>query len=101
MTRRRAAVVHYTKVAEQALTAISAYTEAEWGESQRDRYLALLQDACERLVPLHAAFACTVPGRPELRTLRCESHVIYFREVEDGFEIVHVLHDRQLPTKHL
>jgi plasmid stabilization system protein ParE len=52
-------------------------------------------------VPLHAAFARTVPGRPELRTLRCESHVIYFREVDDGFEIVHVLHERQLPRKHL
>jgi plasmid stabilization system protein ParE len=37
----------------------------------------------------------------ELRMLRCERHVIYFRSVADGFEIVHVLHDRQLPRKHL
>lgn len=101
MTRRRKAVVHYTKVAEQALDAIAEYTSNEWGHDQRDRYMALLQDACERLVPRHAALARPVPGRPDLRTLRCERHVIYFRAVEDGFEIVHVLHDRQLPLNHL
>jgi toxin ParE1/3/4 len=101
VTRRRKAVVHYSKVAEEALDAIAMYTAVEWGHAQRDRYIALLQDACERVVPLHATLARPVPGRPELRTLRCERHVIYFREVEDGFEIVHVLHDRQLPTKHL
>lgn len=101
MTRRRKAVVHYTKVAEQALDAIAEYTSKEWGDDQRDRYMALLQDACERMVPRHAALARPVPGRHDLRTLRCERHVIYFREVEDGFEIVHVLYDRQLPLKHL
>ena len=101
MTRRRKAVVHYSEVAEQALDAIAEYTAVEWGEAQRDRYIALLQDTCERVIPLHAALARSVPGRRDLRTLRCERHVIYFREVDDGFEIVHVLHDRQLPTKHL
>lgn len=101
MTRRRKAVVHYTKVAEQALDAIAAYTAAEWGDAQRDRYMALLEDTCERVVPRHAAIARPVPRRPDLHTLRCERQVVYFREVEDGFEIVHVLHDRQLPLNHL
>lgn len=101
MKRRRKAVVHYTEVAEQALDAIAEYTATEWGDAQRDRYMALLEYACEQAVPRHATLARPVPGRPELRTLRCERHVIYFREVEDGFEIVHVLHDRQLPTNHL
>jgi toxin ParE1/3/4 len=95
--------VHYTRVAETALREIAAYTLQEWGPRQRDRYLSLLEHACEVLVPTHAAVARPVPDRPELRSLRCERHVIYFRTTPDGFEfeIVHVLHERRLPRRHL
>lgn len=100
MSRARRSVVHYTRAAEEALDAIATYTAEEWGPAQRDRYMALLEEACERSVPRHAKGARPFPARPELRTLRCERHVIFFREVDDGFEIVHVLHERHLPTKH-
>ena len=93
--------VHYTERAEHALDEIATYTLEEWGEAQRDRYMALLEHACEVLVPTLSHLARTVPGRPELRALRCERHMIYFRVVEDGFEVVHVLHERQLPKRHL
>jgi len=93
--------VHYTERAEHALDGIATYTLEEWGEAQRDRYMSLLEHACEVLVPTLAHVARPVPGRPELRALRCERHVIFFRVVEDGFEVVHVLHERQLPKRHL
>jgi toxin ParE1/3/4 len=93
--------VHYTKRAEHALDVIATYTLEEWGEAQRDRYMALHEHACEVLVPTLSPLARPVPSRPEVRALRCERHVIYFRVIEDGFEIVHVLHERQLPKKHL
>jgi len=93
--------VHYTERAEQALEGIAVYTLKEWGETQRDRYMALLEHACEVLVPTLWRVARVVPGRPALRTLRCERHVIYFRVVDGGFEVVHVLHERQLPKRHL
>jgi toxin ParE1/3/4 len=93
--------IYYTKAAENALDAIASYTLEEWGERQRDRYIALLEYACEHTVPAQAHLARPVPHRPELRSLRCERHVIYFRAVRGGFEIVHVLHERQLPRKHL
>jgi toxin ParE1/3/4 len=88
-------------VAEEALEEISAYTLREWGEEQCERYMSLLEETCERLIPRHAALARQVPSRPDLRMLRCEQHMIYFRAVDDGFEIVHVLHGRQLPARHL
>ena len=93
--------VHYTRAAEAAIAEIAAYTLGEWGVAQRDRYLARLEDACEVLVPANAETARLVPHRPGLRSFRCERHVIYFRAVPDGFEIVHLLHERQLPKKHL
>ena len=93
--------VHYTTRAEQALEEIAAYTEREWGEAQRDRSMSLLEHACEVQIPTLWQVARTVPGRPALRSLRCERHVIYFRVVDDGFEVVHVLHERQLPKRHL
>ena len=100
MSRRRAQV-HYTLVAEQALHDIAEYTLSEWGAAQCSRYMTLLQEYCEVLLPQHAPLARPVPGRPALRMLRCEQHVIYFRSVDDGFEVVHVLHARQLPARHL
>jgi plasmid stabilization system protein ParE len=77
------------------------YTLREWGERQRDRCMALLEDACERSVPALAHLARPAPHRPELRMLRCERHVIYLRSVRRGFEIVRILHERQLPRKQL
>ena len=93
--------IHYTRRAEQALTEIAAYTLQQWGEQQCSDYLAALEHACEVLVPLHAKIARELPERPGLRYLRCERHLVFFRSVEDGFEIVHVLHERQLPKRHL
>ena len=91
--------VHYTRVAEQALLDIADYTLREWGSEQCERYVSLLETACEEWIP--ANLARPVPERPQLRMLRCEHHMIYFRVVDDGFEIVHVLRERMLPQRHL
>lgn len=92
--------VHYTKRAERALDQIAQYTLDEWGPEQRDLYMAVLEHACEALVPRRARYA-RVSHRKDLQMLRCEHHVIYFRKIGRDFEIVHVLHERQLPKKYL
>jgi toxin ParE1/3/4 len=92
--------VHYTKRAERALHQIAAYTLEEWGPEQRDRYMAILEHACETLIPKRARYA-RASHRPGLLTFRCEHHVVYFRRAGKDIEIVHVLHERQLPKKHL
>lgn len=93
--------VHYTELAESDLVDIGLYTVEEWGVEQWDRYRALLIDACERTIPRRLKRLRPVPERPELLRLRIESHVIYLRKVDDGIEIVRILHERMLPTKHL
>lgn len=93
--------VHYTKRAEQDLLEIGVYTVVNWGEAQWDSYGALLERTCEHIIPSNLRFARPVPSRPELLRWRCERHHIYFRRVDGGIEIVRVLHERMLPSRHL
>lgn len=94
-------MVHYTEAAETDLFEIGVYTWNEWGEDQSARYLALIRETCEGIIPRKHRFARSVPTRPALLRWRCERHVIYFRTVDDGVEIVRILHDRMLPSRHL
>jgi toxin ParE1/3/4 len=94
-------VVHYTAKVEADLFEVGVYTLTEWGEEQFEKYMALLRETCEDIIPRKHRLARAVPRRPGLKRWRCERHVIYFRKVKDGFEIVRVLHDRKLPSKHL
>ena len=94
-------MVRYTEEAEEDLVEVGLYTWREWSEVQYVKYLALLRATCEDIIPRKHHLARSVPKRPELLRWRCERHVIYFRKVPDGFEIVRILHDRMLPSKHL
>ena len=94
-------MVHYTEEAENDLFEIGVYTWTEWGEEQYVKYVALLRETCEDIIPRKHHLARSVPKRPALLRWRCERHVIYFRKVVGGFEIVRILHDRMLPSKHL
>ncbi len=93
--------VHYTNAAEADLAEIAIYTEVHWGDAQRDLYLGLLESTCARIIPQNLKHARSVPGRRGLWRWRCERHVIYFRRVSEGIEIVRVLHERRLPSNHL
>jgi len=92
---------HYTEEAENDLFEIGVYTWTEWGEEQFLKYMSLLRETCEDIIPRKHRYARPVPKRPELLRWRCERHVIYFRKVKDGIEIVRILHDRMLPSAHL
>jgi len=94
-------VVHYTEAAENDLFEIGVYTLTEWGEAQFETYMTLLRATCEEILPHKHQLARPVPHRPALLRWRCERHVIYFRRVEDGIEIIRVRHDRMLPSNHL
>jgi toxin ParE1/3/4 len=94
-------MVHYTEEAENDLFEIGVYTWTEWGADQYVKYIALLRETCEDIIPRKHRLALAVPKRPELMRWRCERHVIYFRKVGRSIEIVRILHERMLPRKHL
>jgi toxin ParE1/3/4 len=93
--------VHYTELAELDLLEIAVHTEDEFGAERRDVYLRALEEACDHALPRFASIARSVPERPELLRWRCERHLVYLRLVQDGLEVVRVLHERMLPDLHL
>lgn len=93
--------VRYTRDAEQDLLDIAQYTIETWGKAQAARYLDLLEQTCERILPEHGHLGRSIPKRPSLRAWRCERHIVYFHESERGIEIVRILHERMLPENYL
>lgn len=93
--------VFFTEAAEHDLVDIGVYTWQEWGELQFQKYLALLADTCEHVIPSMIKHARSVPQRSGLLRWPCEHHHIYFRKVPGGIEIVRILHERMAPLKHL
>jgi len=93
--------VYYTRAAEQDIDNIAEYTVAQSGEEPCAKYIDLLEQACEVIIPQNARHGPAVPQRPQLQRWRCERHVVYFRRVRGGIEIVRILHERMLPLSHL
>ena len=93
--------VYYSRDAAHDLNDIAEYTVAQWGKEQCAKYLDLLEQTCEVIIPQNAAHGRPVPERPGLVRWRCERHVVYFRSVRGGIEIVRILHERMLPMTHL
>ena len=66
MRRRSADQVHYSEEAENDLFEIGVYTWTEWGEEQFMKYMSLLRETCEDIIPHKYRLARSVPKRPEL-----------------------------------
>ena len=83
------------------LRAIARQTEREWGATQRRRYLDAIK---QRLVGLRAHPALG-GSRDELgqgyRSVPIGRHVVFYREIAGGVEIIRVLHTSMDVHRHL
>jgi toxin ParE1/3/4 len=77
------------------LLEIGRYTAQEWGEAQSERYLDSLSEAFDRLAVTPRMGRSRNEIRPDLLSLVRGSHVIWYRQVPAGIEILRVLHARQ------
>lgn len=87
--------------ARQDLAEIRAYTQREWGEKKRKAYLA---DIKAKFSLLCAAPEMGVDRgylKPGLRSHPAGSHVIYYRDTEEGLRVVRVLHHSRDAERHL
>jgi toxin ParE1/3/4 len=77
------------------------YTLSQWGHEQTGKYIDDLAAAFDLLTTnprLGKSGDNIRPGYRKHPTLR---HVIYYREVDYGIEIIRVLHDHQLAARYL
>ena len=93
--------VKYNARANADKIAIAVYTVTEWGEEQWHRYKAQLTRACEHDIVSRIECAKTTPEFPGILRWRSGRHVVYFQRTDDGIEILRILHERMLPSKHL
>lgn len=83
---------YLTNAAKADLKDIGRYTQREWGHAQRDKYLAMLDDCFHSIAaqPLKGQDCSYI--REGYRKQRAASHVIFYRQVDTGVEIVRILH---------
>ena len=77
------------------------YTLSQWGLEQTERYIDDVAAAFQLLSSsprLGKSCDNIRPGYRKYPTLR---HVIYYREIDYGIEIIRVLQDHQLAARHL
>ncbi len=81
--------------------AVWLYSLAMWGAGQTDRYTDDLTAAFELLACIPKSGTSSEHIRAGYRRHSVLRHVNYYRETAYGIEVIRVLHDRMLATRHL
>ena len=83
------------------MEAIWLYSLHEWGLAQADKYIDHLTDAFAFLASRPTAGMQCQNIRVGYRKFPVIRHVVYYRKADYGIEVVRVLHDRMLASRHL
>lgn len=79
---------------------IGHFTQDKWGEKQADKYLSDLELALERLAR-YPLLGRPAGGRDPLRyRMEHGSHVVFYKQVEDGIFVLRLLHKSMMPEQH-
>ena len=87
--------------AREDMEAVWLYSLNQWGADRADRYIDDLTAAFELLAHNPGAGSRCDNIRRGYRRYPVVRHVVYYRAAAAGIEIVRVLHDRMLPSRHL
>lgn len=95
--------VTFTKKAKEHIHNIKRYSLRHWGVNVAEAYAYTLRATMTDILDRHPS-----PGRDRsedlhvgVRSFPVESHIIYYREVPGGIEVLAVLHQTQDPHTHL
>ncbi|MDC9622858.1 type II toxin-antitoxin system RelE/ParE family toxin, partial [Xenorhabdus sp. XENO-7] len=95
--------VRFTKKAREHIRAVKLYSMRRWGVSVAEAYATSLRVTMTEILDRHPS-----PGRDRSEDLYfgvlsfpVESHIIYYREVPTGIEVLAVLHQTQDLHNHL
>ena len=83
------------------LQAIADYTLAEWGKDQQCRYLNLIKKSFVTLGDVGNIGKSREDIAEGLYSYTIKSHCVYFRELNEEFVVIRILHSRMDVKKHL
>jgi toxin ParE1/3/4 len=93
--------VTLTPKAKADLDDIWDFTFARWGMVQAEKYVRDLWAAMEQQVSDLANSIDIGDVRPGYRKVRAGSHIIFFKVINDGIDVVRILHQKMDFNRHL
>jgi toxin ParE1/3/4 len=93
--------VTLTPKAKADLYDIWDFTIARWGMVQAEKYVRDLWAAMEQQVSDLANSIDIGDVRPGYRKVRAGSHIIFFKVINDGIDVVRILHQKMDFNRHL
>ena len=87
--------------AQDDLSDIWDYTAERWGAEQADEYLRILQHAIEMVADDPRKGRSCDEVRAGYRKYSAGSHMLIYRKIEIGIDVVRVLHGRMDFERHL
>lgn len=89
-----------TPKAKEDMEAVWLYSLTQWVVQQTERYIDDLAEAFKILAESPKAGTACENIRAGYRKYPVIRHVVYYRETAYGVEIMRVLHDRMLASRH-
>ena len=95
------AIIKLTPAADSDLLEIWGYTDGRWGAEQADTYLRKIDTRMTYLGnnPKRGKKRTELPGRP--MSYHEGRHVIFYRPITTGIEVIRILHDGMDFSRHL
>jgi len=93
--------VRVSDPAKKDLQLISKYTEQQWGNNQKDAYLALFKVFFKKLSSQGNIGSQRDDINKGLFFFPVKKHMVYYRESDNEFSVIRVLHVRMDVEKHL
>lgn len=90
-----------TPAAQRDLASIWDYTEERWDQQQAETYVLEIKSAVERIAAQPNRGRAVDDIRAGYRRYSIGSHLIFYRERDNGVDVIRILHQRMDPTRHL
>lgn len=90
-----------TPAAQADLSDIWDFTSERWGQDQAERYVLQIRTAASDLAHGRKPSRSAADIRSDYRKCLVGSHVVYFRDANDGIAIIRILHQSMDPNAHL
>ena len=87
--------------AKSDLGVIWDYTLEEWDVEQAEKYVRELWATMQSQTCDHSSSTDISDVRPGYRKIRSGSHVIFFKLIDDGIDVIRILHQRMDFARHL